>query len=138
MGRHKAREEALKILYPLEVGRKDIQEILNQANEIYGKDPQWPFVQNLVNTVNTHLPNIDAVIAPHSPQWALSRMARIDLTVLRMGVAEMLYFPEIPYEVSINEAIELGKKYGDVDSGIFINGVLANIHRHLLTAVPES
>src|SRR5437016_6182723 len=139
MGRRKAREETLKILYPLEVGRKDVNEVVGEAGEMYGNQPQWPFVKQLVHNVYSHLSEIDAQITPYAKEWPIHRMAAVDRTLLRIAVAEMLYFPDIPYEVTINEAIELAKKYGDVDSGSFVNGILANIHRELLTgdAVPE-
>lgn len=138
MGRHKAREETLKILYPLEVGRKDVEEVLTQARELYGEDPQWPFVVDLVKTVSVRLAEIDARITPYAEAWPISRMAAVDRTILRMAVAEMLYFPDIPYEVTMDEAIELAKTYGDVDSAGFVNGILANLHRGLQAAASES
>lgn len=134
MGRHKAREESLKILYPLEVGRKDLNEVLEEARETYGREAQWPFVQDLVKSVCTHVEEIDAEISQSAAAWSIPRMAAVDRTILRMATAEMLYFPDTPREVIMNEAIELAKKYGDVDSGSFVNGILASIHRRLLSA----
>ena len=60
--------------------------------------------------------------------WRLERMSRVDKIILRMGVSEFLYMKDIPPKVSIDEAVELGKKYGTEDSGAFINGVLDNIY----------
>jgi len=134
MGRRKAREEALKILYSLEVGRKDANEVLRESEEASGTDPQWPFVSQLVKNVRDHLTEIDASITPFAQQWPIPRMAAVDRTLLRIAVAEMLYFPETPHEVAMNEAIELAKKYGDIDSGSFVNGVLASVHRQLLAS----
>lgn len=134
MGRRKAREETLRILYPLEVGRKDIDEILKEVREISRNEEQWPFVNDLASTVCSRLSEIDGVISPLAKEWPIPRMSAVDRTLLRIAVAEMLYFADIPYEVTINEAIELAKKYGDTNSPSFINGILANVHRGLLSA----
>jgi N utilization substance protein B len=137
MGRHKAREEALKILYAIEIAHKDVEEALKEAFEFCGKNPQWDFIQKLVRTVCTSLAEIDQKISPFAVDWPLFRMAVLDRTILRMAVAEMLYFPDIPYEVTIDEAVELAKDYGDTDSGHFVNGILSSIHKSLISSEKE-
>lgn len=133
MGRHKAREEALKVLYALEVGRKDVEEVLKDAEELFKEEPQWQYTEQLVRTVRASLSEIDDEISPFAKEWPIHRMAAIDRTIMRMAVAEMLYFPDVPYEVTINEAVELAKTYGDAESGNFVNGILAGVHRHRMS-----
>jgi len=70
---------------------------------------------------------IDRMIAGASEHWRLERMDRVDRNILRMGVFEIVYCDDIPYKVAINEAIELGKRFGSEDSGGFINGILDRI-----------
>lgn len=140
MSRRKAREEVLRILYPLEVGRTDREEILREAGEVYGKEEEWPFVKELVEKIHVNLGEIDSLIESQAQHWSLYRMPAVDRSILRMAVAEMIYFSDIPLEVTLNEAIELAKKYGGADSGSFVNGILAAIHRRIpaKTAVKKS
>lgn len=105
-----------------------MNEVLSQARALFREESQWPFTQDLVKTVTKHLPRIDSAISPHARDWPLPRMAAVDRTVLRLAVAEMMFFPDIPFQVTINEAVELAKKYGDVDSGSFVNGILSSVH----------
>jgi len=85
------------------------------------------FALTLVRGVRDHLDEIDGVIQEHSHHWRLDRMTRIDRNVLRLGIFELKYLPEIPGKVSINEAVELGKRFGTEDSSAFINGLLDRI-----------
>ncbi len=126
MGRHKAREAALTELYAFEVGGEvDFESLdLPPLSLTYQK-----FSKELTAAVQKHLAEIDSKISPHAFEWPIYRMPVLDRIILRLAVAEMLYFPSIPYEVAMDEAIELAKKYGDVNSPSFINGVLAAIHR---------
>lgn len=87
-----------------------------------------PLFTELVQGVRRHLPQIDRVIERFSSNWKLSRMAGVDRNVMRLAVYELLCCPDIPSKVSINEAIDIGKKYGTEESGAFINGILDAIH----------
>ena len=78
----------------------------------------------LVRGVEEHRDEIDRILSQHSEHWALDRMSRVDHSILRMAVFELLWRPDIPPKVSINEAIELGKKFSTEKSSTFINGVL--------------
>ncbi|MDD3990562.1 MAG: transcription antitermination factor NusB [Desulfobacterales bacterium] len=82
----------------------------------------------LVQGVRRHSPQIDRIIERFSSNWKISRMAGVDRNVMRLAVYEMLCCPDIPPKVSINEAIDIGKKYGTEESGAFINGILDAIH----------
>ena len=86
-----------------------------------------PFFLELVNGVMRHRPNIDSIIERFSNNWKLSRMSCVDRNIIRIAVFEMLFCRDIPPKVSINEAIDVGKKYGTDESGAFINGILDSI-----------
>lgn len=125
-----ARECALKILYQAEMTRRDI----HLAAEQYwnGREKNrtiFQFCQLLTEGTEKYLEEIDGKIATYANNWQLKRMAVIDRNVLRLGVFELLYSPGIPPKVAINEAVELAKKYGGVDSGKFVNGILDKIHK---------
>jgi N utilization substance protein B len=83
-----------------------------------------PFFQTLVKGVLEHREDIDRRIEMFSSNWKLSRMSGVDRNVMRIAAYEMLFCHDIPTKVSINEAIDIGKKYGTADSGAFINGIL--------------
>jgi len=81
----------------------------------------------LVEGVINHLDEIDTLIHSSSKNWKISRMPVVDRNIMRIAVYELLYCPDIPAKVSINEAVDIGKKYGTRDSGAFVNGVLDRI-----------
>lgn len=87
------------------------------------------FAETLVTGVAEQLERIDALIAEHSNNWALDRMARVDLALLRMAAFELLCMPDVPANVVINEAIEIGKRFGTRETPAFINGILDQIAR---------
>jgi len=89
------------------------------------------FAIELIKGVHSHLAQIDILVRRFSEHWRLERMSTVDRSVLRLAVFEFLYRPDIPTKVSINEAVELGKKFGSEDSGSFINGVLDRIRLHV-------
>ena len=86
-----------------------------------------PYFQRLINGVKKSKAEIDALIEKYSSNWKISRISCVDRNVMRIAVYEMLYCEDIPSKVSINEAIEIGKKFGAEDSGSFINGILDSI-----------
>jgi N utilization substance protein B len=90
-----------------------------------------PFFLELVEGVNTHREKIDRIIETSSANWKLSRMSGMDRNIMRVAVYEMLFCDDIPHKVSINEAIDIGKKFGTEQSPAFINGVLDNIHQSI-------
>ncbi len=85
------------------------------------------YIQNKVHRVMEHLEEIDAKINDMTTGWKTSRMAKVDLTIIRLGVYEILYDDDIPGRVAVNEAVTLAKKYGTDDSTSFVNGVLAKV-----------
>ncbi len=127
-----ARECALKILYRIEISKESVDSSLKDfwAKAAGSKDKDArDFSEVLVKGTCENVEAIDKVISKHADNWNISRMAVIDRNVMRMAVYEMLYRDDIPLNVSINEAIELAKKYGDIDSGKFVNGVLDKIKK---------
>ena len=82
------------------------------------------FADSLVEAVSTNRDKIDETITSISRTWRVDRMARVDRNILRLAVAEMLYLPDIPGRVTINEAVELAKRFGAAESPAFINGLL--------------
>jgi len=130
MGRRLARELALKILYRYEEGDTDLmgnlETTLSEKN--YGENVT-SFCKDLVKATAGHTKEIDGQIIAVLKNWQFDRISLIDKIVLRIGVCEMLYFDDIPPQVTINEAIEVVKKYGGNDSGRFINGILDAVRK---------
>ena len=130
-----ARERALQALYQLELsGTAPPAEALEQAwvastedGAPKEDDDSHQFALSLVEGVRQELVQVDALIEKHSHNWRLDRMSRIDRNVLRLGVYELHYRAEIPKKVTLNEAVELGKKFGGEQSSAFINGLLDKV-----------
>jgi transcription antitermination factor NusB len=129
--RTRARECALKILYAIDITKEEPQECIenfwldNSETESQVKD----FAETLVRGVYEKRSAIDKLISKYTTNWELERMAVIDRNILRFATYELLYTDDIPPKVAINEAIDVAKKYGDKDSGKFVNGVLDKIHK---------
>lgn len=130
VSRRLAREVALRVLYQVEVGRTDVEEALRyNADELGLPAPYRDFAAELCKGTLAHLEHLDSVVEAHSVDWRIERMPYVDRNILRMAVYELLYRPEIPVSVTVNEAVELAKTYGDVNSGRFVNGILGNLAR---------
>src|SRR4029434_10101978 len=130
--RRKAREAALQILYQVDLSKNNPKEALKLY---WVEHPPIPEVEEfgnrLVEGVIRNQAEIDRLIETHSTHWKLGRMACVDRNILRIAVCELLYFHDIPKSVTLNEAIELGKKFGTEDSGAFINGVVEHISKEV-------
>ena len=85
------------------------------------------FAERLVCGVAENLERIDREINSYSTNWALDRMARVDLAILRLAAFELIYCPDVPHNVVMNEAIEIGKRFGTEETSSFINGVLDHL-----------
>jgi len=127
--RTKARERAVQALYQIDVAATDLEEALSRFWRSFEPVEREVMDQAeaLVRGVAEHRLDIDQLIEGVSQNWRLDRMARVDRNVLRLAVHELLHRPDVPVKVVINEAIELGKKYGSETSGAFVNGVLDRI-----------
>jgi transcription antitermination factor NusB len=129
-----AREHALKILYQFDITKRPLEAVVEDYwksddtkdindTEIIG------YAATLSKGVNGKLQEIDDKISEYATNWQLKRMAVIDRNVMRLGLFELKYSTDIPPKVAINEAVELAKKYGDLESSKFVNGILDKIHK---------
>jgi N utilization substance protein B len=126
--RREGRELALQILYALDLNPLKTQEAFQLFRENSRSAAQVRiFAEELVAGVTANCDEIDNLIAGTSKNWAISRMAKVDLNILRLAVFELIYRIDIPRNVTINEAIEVAKKFGTEDSPAFINGILDEI-----------
>jgi len=85
------------------------------------------FAQSLVLGVDGHVAELDAIIASAAPSWPMDQMAKVDKNVLRLAIQELLFDTDVPLKAAINEAVELGKRFGSDSSSRFINGVLGTV-----------
>src|SRR5262245_52947951 len=138
--RHLGRIIALQTLYEFEFRRDsadlsaDIDEILTRNLERYDETvDDKDFVQTLVHGVAKDVTRLDETIQPIAPEWPLEQIARIDRTILRMALYELLDMSKVvPPKVAINEAVELAKAFGSDNSSKFVNGVLGTAYRTLV------
>ena len=129
-----ARDWALKILYQTDITGRDINRTIEaffaeEENQEHTEPQIEEFCKRLVLGVHGNIAQIDQKISQYATNWQLKRMAIIDRNVLRLGVFELQHTSDIPPKVTINEAVELAKKYGDLESSKFVNGILDNIHK---------
>jgi len=94
---------------------------------------KWDFAKNLINTILEKEKHLEAFIVPKLKNWDPERIAALDMIIMKMGVAEFLYFETIPPKVTINEYIDIAKEYSTQQSGQFVNGILDNIHKELVS-----
>ena len=126
--RRKAREQVLGLLYQLDIAGLPLENGLDLYQEQLGreKEPE-PFVQELLQQTIQHQTEIDTLITTTVEHWTFDRIAVLDRNILRLAIAELLYIDNIPVNATINEALELGKKFSTQDSSKFINGILDKI-----------
>ncbi|WP_070120718.1 transcription antitermination factor NusB [Bacillus marinisedimentorum] len=125
MKRRIAREKAIQALF--QVDRSDIEPEEALEHVLEEEEESDDFLESLVSGTLENREAIDERIKAHLQNWSLDRIGNVDRTILRMGIYEMLYIDEIPMNVTMNEAIELAKIYGDDNSSRFINGVLSKV-----------
>ncbi|MFQ5893735.1 MAG: transcription antitermination factor NusB [Nitrospinota bacterium] len=126
--RRKAREAAVKLLYQWDMTEQDVEEIL--ASHRPGAESPLDvdaFCLELVEGTVRQREAIDAEISRWSAHWSLERMSTVDRNILRLAVYELLYRRDIPPKATINEAIELAKKFSTADSAAFVNGILDRV-----------
>ena len=126
--RRKGRELALQALYQIEMtGDISAGAVDSFLNHFEGAAKAKEFARRLVSGVVSQRSEIDRRIEECTENWKLTRLAKIDFLILRLATYELIYCPDIPHNVSLNEAIEIGKRFGTDDSAAFINGVLDQI-----------
>lgn len=122
--RRDLRIAVMQVLYAHEISKDPIDKVKKDLLPVIGEEESSEFVNQLIDLVLKNEETLDKMILEKVVNWELERIALIDKIVLRMGVTELLYFPEIPPKVSINEAIDISKDYCTRNSGKFVNGIL--------------
>ncbi len=123
--RRGARELALQALFFTDMQTGDHHDAVALFREQFvSNEMAQPFFDTLTQGVLNHEESIDSAIASHSKNWKVYRMSAVDRNAMRVAVFEILFLEEVPDKVAINEAIEIGKRFGTGDSGAFINGIL--------------
>ena len=125
--RRQGRELAFRAAYQADVTGDPIDrcltEILEDLDPKAGPDIE-KFAGDLIRTLTAHQPEIDAAVSRIARNWSIARMAATDRSVIRLAAGEILYHPDVPARVALDEAIEIAKKYGMETSGAFVNGIL--------------
>ncbi|MBQ7046835.1 MAG: transcription antitermination factor NusB [Oscillospiraceae bacterium] len=138
MTRSKSREQAFALLFEKSFNPEtDMEDIIaiGLENEVIEADD---FASMLAQTAWDKLYTIDTVIEKYSKNWKMNRISKVALSALRLSVCEMLYISEIPVGVSINEAVELCKKYATAEDASFVNGILGSVSRNEKLAEREN
>ncbi|MCJ7821922.1 MAG: transcription antitermination factor NusB [Armatimonadetes bacterium] len=127
-----SRELALRALFQTDIGRAGIEEAVasSDAQGRYSAET-LEFARELALGTANHRDRIDRLIGKYARDWTMDRMANVDRNILRLAVFELLYLPDIPLGVTVDEAVELAKKYSTAESGKFVNGILGNLVRNL-------
>jgi N utilization substance protein B len=138
--RRDAREAAVQFLYQVDTHRP---EKMDQALATFWAQNEEPqdvrdFAESLLRGVLEKMPEVDAKIRGLADNWDFERLAVVDRNILRLAIYEMLFRPEIPPVVSINEAIEVAKKFSTAESGKFVNGLLDRAKKELLRPAREA
>lgn len=130
MNRSAKRELAFKLIYSLEIQKKSDKETIDLfiENNCNKDEDTKQYITKIVEGIIKNKDIIEEKIAKNlKKDWTINRISKIELAILKLAIYEIKYEEEIPFKVSINEAVELAKKYGEDQSSSFINGVLANI-----------
>lgn len=130
MRRTEARELFMQLLFQMEVQNDYSQKIREKFIQEHMKDSnQMEYFNLIFEAAVNNMPAIDEKLEACSENWKISRMAKVDLAILRLSAAEILYLEDVPDSASINEAVDMAKKFGGDDSGKFINGILGKVVR---------
>ncbi|MBF8982662.1 transcription antitermination factor NusB [Lutibacter sp. B2] len=128
MLRKMAREIAMQLIFQMEVHKDFSNDIINKfINNIPEGDKQITYIREVATTFIENKDNVDRMIEDKSRGWKIDRIAKVDLSILRVSITEIFHMTEIPTNVSVNEAIELAKLFSTADSSSFINGILGSI-----------
>jgi len=131
MGRHEQREQVFRLLFQVEF--HDCEDMPRQmrlfleGNDDIASQKDADYIEARCQKVRERIPELDKLINDNTEKWDTTRMGKVELTVLRLAVYEMLFDDDIPANVAINEAVEIAKAYGQDNSGGFVNAILAKI-----------
>jgi transcription antitermination protein NusB len=124
MSRKTARETAMKTLFQMEINEEYELDRINMGDKEDIEENDIKYMEGLIRGVVSNLDKIDKTIEKYSKSWKLSRLPKVDLSILRIALYELMYLEDIPMQVSVNEAVEIAKKYSTGESSKFINGLL--------------
>lgn len=128
MGRRATRESAFKLLYQMEFQHGDEEAQIAAFLDEYAVDPkEMEYFLSVVHGVASRREELDALFSRHLKGWTAARLPRVDLTILRVATFEMTHRKDVPFSVSVNEAVELARKYGADESRGYINAVLGKL-----------
>ncbi|MBQ6949130.1 MAG: transcription antitermination factor NusB [Firmicutes bacterium] len=128
MRRSEAREHLMQMVFEMEVHDDYSQDARDRYETNFMETSgQRDYMDRMFQIITEHLKDIDQKLEEASDRWKVYRLGKVDLAILRVSAAELLYMEDIPASVSINEAVELAKKYGSDESARFINGVLGKV-----------
>ena len=134
MKRQKSREKAMELLFSMELSKNSYEETIENFIEDYEMDLNTidvEYIKSVVKIVADNLEAIDERVMQSLVNWRLDRVSKVNLTILRLAVGEMMFIEDVPGSVAINEAVELTKKYSDEKSCSFVNGVLDKVLKSL-------
>lgn len=130
MKRSKARELLMQMFFEMDVQKDFSEEKKEKFMKNNGIDmDKEDFFDSIYESVCTHKDEIDSMIDKYGRKWSVSTMGKVDVAILRLAAAELFFSKTAPESVAINEAVELGKKFGGENSGKFINGILGSMVR---------
>ena len=129
MGRREQREQIFKLLFRVEFNKKEempeqLQLFFEEADKLVSEEDRL-YISDKYEKIMDKLSQIDELLNEKAQKWSTDRMGKVELTILRLAVYEIRYDEDIPTSVAINEAVELAKKFGQKESGSFVNGILA-------------
>ncbi|MGQ0812526.1 MAG: transcription antitermination factor NusB [Nitrospiraceae bacterium] len=130
--RHTARERAIQVLFQYDIHGKAGEWLEDFWGQYPASDEVKAFAERLIEGVVTHKQELDALIGRYATNWKVTRMPILDRNILRVGAYELLWMEDVPAKVTMNEAIELAKSFGDDEASKFVNGILD----HVLNAEP--
>lgn len=130
MTRKQAREEAFVLIFEKVFNPDSVQEILELANDVRGLEPN-DYIKTVFFGVYENLEKIDNIISENAIGWSIQRISKTALSVLRLSLFEIMFMEDIPVAVSINEAVELCKKYATKEDASFVNGLLSTVAKSL-------
>lgn len=137
MGRRASREIAMKLLYQLEIQKDDREQQIKTTlseNSVSQKDTEY--ITDVIDGVYKNIAYIDKNIEEHTKGWKIGRISKVDLSIMRLSIYEICFRDDIPYNVSVNEAVELAKKFSSEEAGSFVNGILSKVSKEKV--LPDS
>lgn len=133
MKRSEMRELAFELIYSMEIQEENVEEQINnflEANEVTDEETQ-KYIKNIVKGIKEHKEELTAIVEKNlKSDWNIKRISKIDFSILQLAIFEIKY-NQLPYKVSINESVELAKKFGEDSSKNFVNGILASVVKQL-------